>query len=99
MSSFSFDSVERYTGLGVDVRLGHARLVDPWTVTIQAKDGSETSLTSRSIVVATGTTVYYCYEVTNTGDVTFEFHTLEDDVLARCIGAIEAAGFTAVCNH
>ena len=24
---------------------------------------------------------------------------LEDDVLARCVGAIEAGGFTAVCNH
>ena len=48
------DSVERYTALGVDVRLGHARLVTPWTVAITAKDGSETTLTSRSIVLATG---------------------------------------------
>jgi len=24
---------------------------------------------------------------------------LEDEVLERCVGAIEAAGFTAVCNH
>lgn len=24
---------------------------------------------------------------------------LEEEVLARCVGAIEAAGFTAVCNH
>ena len=48
------DSVERYTGLGVDVRLGHARLVDPWTVAITAKDGSETTLTTRAIVLATG---------------------------------------------
>ena len=35
------DSVERYTALGVDVRLGHARLVNPWTVAITASDGSE----------------------------------------------------------
>ena len=48
------DSVERFTALGVDVRLGHARLVNPWTVAITAKDGSETTLTSRSIVLATG---------------------------------------------
>ena len=48
------DSIERYTGLGVDVRLGHARLVDPWTVAITAEDGSETTLTSRAIVLATG---------------------------------------------
>jgi hypothetical protein len=36
---------------------------------------------TNNITVSTGTTVYYCYEVTNTGTVTFEFHTLEDDVL------------------
>lgn len=44
------DSVERYTRLGVDVRIGHARIVDPWTVEI---DGGE-RLTARSIVIAAG---------------------------------------------
>ncbi|HEX8532790.1 MAG TPA: FAD-dependent oxidoreductase [Allosphingosinicella sp.] len=44
------DSVERYTKMGVDVRLGHARIVDPWTVEI---DGGE-RLTARSIVIAAG---------------------------------------------
>ncbi len=44
------DSVERYTRLGVDVRKGHARLVDPWTVEI---DGRE-RLTARAIVIAAG---------------------------------------------
>jgi pyruvate/2-oxoglutarate dehydrogenase complex dihydrolipoamide dehydrogenase (E3) component/uncharacterized membrane protein YdjX (TVP38/TMEM64 family) len=44
------DSVERYTGLGVDVRKGHAKLVDPWTVEI---DGGE-RLSARSIVIAAG---------------------------------------------
>jgi pyruvate/2-oxoglutarate dehydrogenase complex dihydrolipoamide dehydrogenase (E3) component/uncharacterized membrane protein YdjX (TVP38/TMEM64 family) len=44
------DSVERYTKLGVDVRLGYARIVDPWTVEI---DGGE-RLTARAIVIATG---------------------------------------------
>jgi pyruvate/2-oxoglutarate dehydrogenase complex dihydrolipoamide dehydrogenase (E3) component/uncharacterized membrane protein YdjX (TVP38/TMEM64 family) len=44
------DSVERYTELGVDVRLGYARIVDPWTVEI---DGGE-RLTARSIVIAAG---------------------------------------------
>src|SRR3546814_18894704 len=32
------DSVERYTGLGVDVRLGYAQIVEPCTVEI---DGTE----------------------------------------------------------
>jgi pyruvate/2-oxoglutarate dehydrogenase complex dihydrolipoamide dehydrogenase (E3) component/uncharacterized membrane protein YdjX (TVP38/TMEM64 family) len=44
------DSVERYTSLGVDVRKGHAMLVDPWTVEI---DGGE-RLTARAIVIAAG---------------------------------------------
>lgn len=48
------DSVERYTALGVDVRLGHARLLDPWTVEITAADGTQERLTARSIVLATG---------------------------------------------
>src|SRR5688572_4498613 len=43
------DSVERYSGLGVDVRTGHARIVDPWTVEV---DGER--LTTRAIVVAAG---------------------------------------------
>jgi pyruvate/2-oxoglutarate dehydrogenase complex dihydrolipoamide dehydrogenase (E3) component/uncharacterized membrane protein YdjX (TVP38/TMEM64 family) len=44
------DSVDRYTALGVDVRLGHARIVDPWTVEIDGKE----RLTTRSIVIAAG---------------------------------------------
>ncbi|MDQ3479448.1 MAG: FAD-dependent oxidoreductase [Pseudomonadota bacterium] len=44
------DSVERYTELGVDVRLGYAKIIDPWTVEI---DG-QTCLTTRSIVIAAG---------------------------------------------
>ena len=34
-----------------------------------------------SITVPQGTTVYYCYTVTNTGTVSFGLHTLTDDVL------------------
>lgn len=48
------DSVERYTGLGVDVVKGHARVVDPWTVEIARHDGTTQRLTTRSIVIATG---------------------------------------------
>ena len=48
------DSVERYTQLGVDVRLGHARIVDPWTVEITDSDGAAQRLTARSIVIAAG---------------------------------------------
>ncbi len=48
------DSVERYTGLGVEVLQGRARIVDPWTVTVTATDGAEVRLTSRAIILATG---------------------------------------------
>jgi len=48
------DSVERYTGLGVDVVQGSARIVSPWEVEITREDGSSQRLTTRSIVIATG---------------------------------------------
>ncbi|MBI4695666.1 MAG: FAD-dependent oxidoreductase [Gammaproteobacteria bacterium] len=48
------DSVERYTALGVDVRRGHARLIDPWTVEISTPGGRREALTARAIVLATG---------------------------------------------
>lgn len=43
------DSVERYSGLGVEVIKGHARLVDPWTVEVDGR-----RLIGRRIVLATG---------------------------------------------
>ena len=48
------DSVERFTGLGVDVVEGYAKIVNPWTVEIAMKDGSTKTLTTRSIVIAAG---------------------------------------------
>lgn len=48
------DSVERYTGLGVEVLQGRARLIDPWTVEIALQDGTSRTLSTRSIVIATG---------------------------------------------
>lgn len=48
------DSVERYTGLGVDVVQGYATLVDPWTVEIKHNSGETSRLTARSIVIAAG---------------------------------------------
>ncbi len=48
------DSVARYTGLGVEVLEGYARIVDPWTVEVKLHDGSTQRLSSRSIVIAAG---------------------------------------------
>ena len=48
------DSVERYTGLGVDVVQGYAKLINPWTVQIDLGNGSTRTLTTRNIVIATG---------------------------------------------
>lgn len=43
------DSVERYTGLGVDVVQGHAKIVSPWEVEVDGK-----RLSTRAIVIAAG---------------------------------------------
>ncbi len=48
------DSVERYTGLGVEVIAGDARIATPWQVDITRADGTVQSLSTRSIVIATG---------------------------------------------
>ena len=43
------DSVERYTGLGVEVIEGEAKITSPWTVEVGGQ-----VLTTRSIIIATG---------------------------------------------
>lgn len=48
------DGIERYTGLGVEVLLGHARIVDPWTVEVALSDGGNRRLTTRAIIIAAG---------------------------------------------
>lgn len=48
------DSVERYTSLGVDVVQGYARIVNPWTVEVTTPDGGLQTLTTRSVIIATG---------------------------------------------
>jgi pyruvate/2-oxoglutarate dehydrogenase complex dihydrolipoamide dehydrogenase (E3) component/uncharacterized membrane protein YdjX (TVP38/TMEM64 family) len=48
------DSIERYTGLGVEVLQGYGKLVNPWTVEVALNDGTTQRLTARSIVIAAG---------------------------------------------
>ncbi len=48
------DSVERYSGLGVEVLQGHAKIINPWTVQITLNGGDKQVLTTRSIVIAAG---------------------------------------------
>ena len=48
------DSIERYTGLGVEVLQGYGKLINPWTVEIALNDGGTRRLTARSIVIAAG---------------------------------------------
>lgn len=43
------DSVERFTGLGVECVKGYARFVDPWTVDIDGR-----RMTAKSFIIATG---------------------------------------------
>jgi pyruvate/2-oxoglutarate dehydrogenase complex dihydrolipoamide dehydrogenase (E3) component/uncharacterized membrane protein YdjX (TVP38/TMEM64 family) len=48
------DSVDRYSKLGVDCVQGTARIVTPWEVEIVGADGTTQRLTTRNIVIATG---------------------------------------------
>lgn len=48
------DSIERYTGLGVDVEQGYGTIIDPWTVSIRRANGETITRTARSIVIAAG---------------------------------------------
>ena len=43
------DSIERYTGLGVDIVEGEARVTSPWSVEVNGE-----TITARNIVIATG---------------------------------------------
>jgi len=47
------DSVQRYTGLGVECIEGEARITSPWTVDVKTAAGTRT-LTTRAIVIAAG---------------------------------------------
>ncbi|HSN53821.1 MAG TPA: hypothetical protein VLT32_04075 [Candidatus Sulfomarinibacteraceae bacterium] len=42
---------------------------------------------TNSVTVSTGDDVYYCFQATNTGTVTFEFHDLVDDHLGMVLDA------------
>jgi dihydrolipoamide dehydrogenase len=51
------DSVERYTGLGVECIEGEAKITSPWTVEVKSAGGART-LTTRAIVIAAGATPF-----------------------------------------
>ena len=48
------DSIARYTGLGVEVLQGYAKIINPWTVEIALNGGGKQLLTTRNIVIAAG---------------------------------------------
>lgn len=48
------DSIERYTNLGVEVLVGRAKIIDPWNVEIDQGNGHPLTLSTCSIVLATG---------------------------------------------
>ncbi len=48
------DSIERYTGLGVDVIEGSAKIVSPWEVEVRRNNGATERMSTRSIVIAAG---------------------------------------------
>ncbi|HBZ18485.1 MAG TPA: pyridine nucleotide-disulfide oxidoreductase [Betaproteobacteria bacterium] len=47
------DSVDRYTELGVTCYQGNAKIISPWTISIEGEEG-EKKISARSIIVASG---------------------------------------------
>lgn len=77
------DSVERYTGLGVDVVKGYAKFIDPWTIEIAKNDGGTQRLTAQNFVLATGAAPFVppLPGIEDTGYLTSE--TLWDEMAIR----------------
>lgn len=77
------DSVERYTGLGVDVIKGYAKFIDPWTIEIAKNDGGTQRLTSQAFILATGAAPFVppLPGIEDTGYLTSE--TLWDEMATR----------------
>jgi pyruvate/2-oxoglutarate dehydrogenase complex dihydrolipoamide dehydrogenase (E3) component/uncharacterized membrane protein YdjX (TVP38/TMEM64 family) len=48
------DSVERYSGLGVECLKGTAKITSPWTVEVALESGATQTLTTKNIVIAAG---------------------------------------------
>ena len=48
------DSIERYTGLGVDCVTGEAKIVSPWEVEVGDTLGTKKVITTKNIVIASG---------------------------------------------
>lgn len=48
------DSVERFTGMGVECLMGEAKMLSPWEVEVKLADGGTQKLSTRSIVIAAG---------------------------------------------
>ncbi len=82
-------------GKSIAVFVGIAGPVDGPLVRGTADDGisltktvgtdPNTCATDSTITVNPGTTVYYCYTVTNTGSLPLDFHTLADDRLGEIL--------------
>ncbi len=51
------DSVQRYTGLGVECVEGEAKITSPWSVEVRTANGRRT-LTTRAVVIASGATPF-----------------------------------------
>jgi pyruvate/2-oxoglutarate dehydrogenase complex dihydrolipoamide dehydrogenase (E3) component/uncharacterized membrane protein YdjX (TVP38/TMEM64 family) len=48
------DSIERYSGLGVNCVTGTAKITSPWHVEVTLENGSKQTITAKNIVLATG---------------------------------------------
>lgn len=70
-------------GAGYGISIGGFNITDPAAVSLAKTVGTTPGVCAATdtITVPSGTTVYYCYTVTNTGSLTLTTHTLVDDAL------------------
>jgi len=75
-----------------DAFLTACELLEP-AIVLTKTVGTEAGVcaTANDITVVEGTTVYYCYEVANTGDVTLNLHDLVDDQLGTIFSGLNYA--------
>ncbi|MEZ4642132.1 MAG: hypothetical protein R3E31_05220 [Chloroflexota bacterium] len=81
-----WEATDGGSGTAVATSTATVHAINP-SIALSKTVGTEAGVcaTTDTIEVEAGTVVYYCYTVTNTGNVTLSFHDLEDDVLGTIL--------------
>lgn len=92
--NLSSDSSVNFAGLAIDdFSVTACQFVPQPEITLTKTVGTDSSVcaTTSAISVPSGSAVTYCYTVENSGNVTLDFHTLEDSELGTILSAFPYA--------